>query len=127
MKKLSHLLHGENPGPAQLGLVHAVAALGLVVGLTTDASLPEKALFAVLGADWLGGIAANATRSTRAYYAGLPLRWAVAYILLHIAEAGALALLLGLHDVPTWLWLALAAKLAVFGVGQIEERTARLA
>ena len=117
-----NLLHGRDPIPAVLALTYltGLAAAALVLHLGPGGW--TGILLAVFALDWSAGIVANAARSTRAYYAGLPLSVSVLFVLVHLAEMPLLWWLSAGTGIWAWMQLILTVKLVVFVAGQIELR-----
>ncbi len=116
------MLHGTTPSPMSLALAYAIGLVAAVLAWQTGPGGIAGAALALLALDWAAGIIANATRSTRAFHAGKPLWWALAFVALHVAEIPLLWWLAQDTTLPSWMLLMLAMKLAVFIIGQAELR-----
>ena len=113
MKKLKvpkflHELHGEQTNIAELLLIYGFAVIGpVILYFTTRTGLPELAwwrtlLLFVIAADLSGGIIANLTYGTTAFYEKRQWRKAV-FILAHAAHPAVLFLLTR-EQLPFWVY-----------------------
>lgn len=99
--KLNMLFHGENPTRADYLITYGVALLGAAFAVLLGGSgwrLIQQIVVFVVAADVLGGVVANATRSTNTWYHQQP-RWVGAvFILLHIIQPVVLVLVVDLNN-----------------------------
>jgi hypothetical protein len=123
LRHVGLLLHGATPSPMALAFAYAIGFGACVLAWQTGPGGIAGAVLAILALDWAAGIIANATYSTRAFHAGKPLWWAVAFVALHAAEVPLLYWLAQDATLAAWMLLMLAMKLAVFVIGQAELRT----
>ena len=122
MSRMMMFIHGRDPAPAVLAIMYAVGCIAAVFVWLAGPGGWRGGLLALFAFDWSAGILANAARSTRAFYAGLPLRMAVLFIAIHIVEIPILWWLAGGTGLFGWMLLLLTIKLAVFIAGQMELR-----
>jgi hypothetical protein len=123
LRHVGLLLHGAAPSPIALAFAYAIGLAAAALAWQAGPGGIAGAILALLAIDWAAGIIANATRSTRAYHAGKPLWWALAFVALHMAEIPLLWWLTRDTTLASWMLLMLAMKLAVFVIGQAELRT----
>lgn len=122
MRLVMLLLHGRDPVPIIVTLIYLV---GGIVGTFVWMAAPggwQGILLTLLAVDWSAGIVANATRSTRAYYAELPMWVPVLFVAVHLAEIPLVLWASGGSGLGEWMLLLLGLKLAVFVAGQIKLR-----
>ncbi|MEW5737787.1 MAG: hypothetical protein AB1938_02615 [Myxococcota bacterium] len=94
-------LHGERPTARDVFFVHAagLASAGLAFGLS-DGSLLRRSLLAVLAWDVVGGVIAQHSPSTSAWYLAQPKSARYLFLVLHVAQP----LLLGWLDHRPSAW-----------------------
>lgn len=122
MRRVLLLLHGREPSPIPLAIAYASGLVAAACAWTAGPGGFTGALLALLALDWTAGCIANATRSTRAYYASKPWPWPVTFVALHAAEFPLLWWLAPDATLAAWMQALLVIKLAVFVSGQAELR-----
>ncbi len=122
MEKIGLLLHGRTPVPAVMALMYGIGVVSSLFVWSIGHGGWVGLILAVFALDWTAGIVANATHSTRAYYAELPLSMSVLFVAIHVAEMPLLWWLAEGAGIGGWMQLILTTKLVVFLCGQIEQR-----
>jgi hypothetical protein len=99
MKKLTALIHGENPTVLDIALIHLPALFFGVFTLQNDWILAQKVIYVLLCWDIIGGVIANISASTKTYWQKQAFSFRVVFYIAHIAQP------LILHFVFGWTLL----------------------
>lgn len=86
MKKIIALIHGDNPTVLDIVLTHFPALIFGIFTLQNDWILLQKVVYILLCWDIIGGVIANISASTKAYWQKQTFNFRVLFYIVHIAQ-----------------------------------------
>ena len=113
---IHNLMHGERPKPFDLVAIWAVFFATFAVVIWALGLSLSHLVMAFMASDWVAGIVANASHSTRAWWRARPVFRKIFYAV-HLIEVPLVLWLAPSLLVALLMLLALAIKLVVFAQG----------